>query len=84
MNRFILRLLLCFISVSYALSARAQQKVTGRILDEHRGAMDGAVVLLITVPQGVLVESTLTDDTGAFSLLPREGGLPSMYPFARI
>ena len=73
MNRFILRLLLCFISVSYALPARAQQKVTGRILDEHRGAMDGAVVLLITVPQGVLVESTLTDDTGAFSLLPREG-----------
>ena len=75
MNRFILRLLLCFISVSYALSARAQQKVTGRILDEHRRAMDGAVVLLITAPQGVLVESTLTDDTGAFSLLPREGDL---------
>ena len=73
MNRFILRLLLCFISVSYTLSASAQQKVTGRILDENRGAMDGAVVLLITVPQGVLVESTLTDDTGAFSLLPREG-----------
>lgn len=73
MNRFFLRLFLCFISVSYALSARAQQKVTGRILDEHRGAMDGAVVLLITIPQGVLVESTLTDDTGAFSLLPREG-----------
>ena len=73
MNRFILRLLLCFISVSYALSARAQQKVTGKILDEHRGAMDAAVILLITVPQGVLVESTLTDDTGAFSLLPREG-----------
>ena len=69
MNRFILRLLLYFISVSYSVSARAQQKVTGRILDEHRGAMDGAVVLLITVPQGVLVESTLTDDTGAFSLL---------------
>ena len=75
MNRFILRLLLCFISVSYALSARAQQKVTGRILDEHRRAMDGAVVLLITAPQCVLVESTLTDDTGAFSLLPREGDL---------
>ncbi len=75
MNRFILRLLLYFISVSYSVSARAQQKVTGRILDEHRGAMDGAVVLLITVPQGVLVESTLTDDTGAFSLLPREGDI---------
>lgn len=73
MNRFLVRLIFICLGIGYALSANAQKKITGRVLDEHRQGMDAAVVMLVSSPKNILVESTLTDSAGQFSLQLRKG-----------
>lgn len=73
MNRFLVRLIFICLGIGYALSANAQKKITGRVLDERRQGMDAAVVMLVSSPKNVLVESTLTDSAGQFSLQLRKG-----------
>lgn len=74
MNRLIVRaLLLSIVEICYSLVGVAQHEIRGRILDEQNRGLDAAVVMLISMPKQVLVETTLTDGNGQFSLPPREG-----------
>ncbi len=73
MNKFTLRLLLFCIGIGYAISGSAQNKLSGRILDEHSQGADAVVVMLVSLPDNILVETTLTDSDGLFSLPLRKG-----------
>lgn len=64
MNKFTHRLLLSCIGIGYTIFGSAQNKLSGRILDEHSQGFDAAVVMLISLPDNILVETTLTDSEG--------------------
>lgn len=65
-------MLLCF-GLAYAAFGYAQNKLSGKILDEHRQGMDAAVVMLMSLPDSVLLETALTDGDGAFSFSVQKG-----------
>lgn len=71
-NFFIKKLLLC-IGIGYAISVNAQNKISGRILDEYNQGADAAIVMLFTQPDSILTETTLTDGNGKFSFPLRIG-----------
>ena len=73
MNKFTHRLLLSCIGIGYTIFGSAQNKLSGRILDEHSQGFDAAVVMLISLPDNILVETTLTDSEGQFFFPFRSG-----------
>lgn len=62
-NKFTLQILLFCIGIGYA---NAQNKLSGKILDEHSRGVDAAFVMLISLPDSTLVATTLTDSDGQF------------------
>lgn len=73
MNKFAIRILLLSIGIGYAISGSAQNQISGRILDEQSQGVDAAVVMMISLPDSILVETTLTDSNGLYSLPLRIG-----------
>ena len=70
---FIIRILLSCIGMSLALSAYAQDGIRGRVLDEQGKGLDAAVVMLASLPDNVLMETTITDSNGQY-LFPVHNG----------
>ena len=70
---FIIRILLSCIGMSLALSAYAQDGTRGRVLDEQGKGLDAAVVMLASLPDNVLMETTITDSNGQY-LFPVHNG----------
>ena len=55
------------------MSAKAQNYINGRILDIQKQEIDAAVVMLVSLPEKVLIETTVTDSTGCFHLPVHKG-----------
>lgn len=66
-------LLLVFIGLGQSLLLNAQDKITGRILDEHKKGVDAAVVLLVSLPDSVVAGTAITDSLGLFSFPLQKG-----------
>ena len=54
MNNFFIKKLLLCIGIGYAISVNAQNKISGRILDEYNQGADVAIVMLFTQPDSIL------------------------------
>ena len=55
------------------MSAKAQNYINGRILDIQNKGLDAAVVMLVSLPENVLIETAVTDSTGCFHLPVHKG-----------
>lgn len=55
------------------MPAKAQNYINGRILDIQKQEIDAAVVMLVSLPEKVLIETTVTDSTGCFHLSVHKG-----------
>ena len=55
------------------MSAKAQNYINGRILDIQNQGLDAAVVMLVSLPENVLIETAVTDSTGCFRLPVHKG-----------
>ena len=64
MRNYFVKILLSFIGISYAMFVNAQDSIVGRILDEQEQGLDAAVVMLASLPDNVLIETTITDSDG--------------------
>ena len=73
MRNYFVKILLSFIGISYAMFVNAQDSIVGRILDEQEQGLDAAVVMLASLPDNVLIETTITDSDGKFSFLVHKG-----------
>ena len=73
MNNFLLKYLLFCICIGYVMSAKAQNYINGRILDIQNKGLDAAVVMLVSLPENVLIETAVTDSTGCFHLPVHKG-----------
>lgn len=73
MNNFLLKYLLFCICIGYVMSAKAQNYINGRILDIQNQGLDAAVVMLVSLPENVLIETTVTDSIGRFHLPVHKG-----------
>lgn len=67
------KFLLFFIGICCVISLNAQNKITGKIIDENKQGLDGVVIMLVSQPDNILVETTLTDSNGIFNLPLRKG-----------
>lgn len=68
-GNFIAKMLMFCIGISFAMSVNAQESIGGRVLDEQNQGLDAAVVMLVSLPENVLIETTVTDSTGCFHFL---------------
>ena len=73
MRNYFVKILLSFIGISYAMFVNAQDSVVGRILDEQEQGLDAAVVMLASLPDNVLIETTITDSDGKFCFPVHKG-----------
>ena len=73
MNNFLKKYLLFCICIGFVMSAKAQNYINGRILDIQKQELDAAVVMLVSLPENVLIETTVTDSTGRFHLPVHKG-----------
>ena len=73
MSKFRLCLLFIIIGICHAITGTAQDKICGRILDEHKEGMDAAIVMLVSLPDNMLIETTLTDNEGMY-FFPLQNG----------
>lgn len=73
MRNYFVKILLSFIGISYAMFVNAQDSIVGRILDEQEQGLDAAVVMLASLPDNVLIETTITDSDGRFSFPVHKG-----------
>lgn len=73
MRNYFVKILLSFIGISYAMFVNAQDSIVGRILDEQEQGLDAAVVMLASLPDNVLIETTITDSNGRFSFPVHKG-----------
>ena len=71
----LLKVILFCIGMLYSISLSAQNNASGRIVDEQSKGIDAAVVMLISLPDSILIETTLTDDNGDFQLPEQTGHL---------
>ena len=71
--KFLLKVILSCIGILYSISLSAQNNASGRIVDEQNKGIDAAVVMLISLPDSILIETTLTDDNGDFQLPEQTG-----------
>ena len=67
-GNFIAKMLLFCVGISFVMSVNAQESIGGRVLDEQNQGLDAAVVMLVSLPENVLIETTVTDSTGCFHL----------------
>lgn len=72
-GNFIAKMLMLCIGISFAMSVNAQESICGRVLDEQKQGLDAAVVMLVSLPENVLIETTVTDSTGCFHLPVHKG-----------
>lgn len=72
-GNFIAKMLLFCVGISFAMSVNAQESIGGRVLDEQNQGLDAAVVMLVSLPENVLIETTVTDSTGCFHLPVHKG-----------
>lgn len=72
-GNFIAKMLMFCIGISFAMSVNAQESIGGRVLDEQNQGLDAAVVMLVSLPENVLIETTVTDSTGCFHLPVHKG-----------
>lgn len=68
-----LKLFFACICIGYTVSINAQESINGRILDEHEQGFEAAVVMLVSLPENVLIETAVTDSTGRFHLPVHKG-----------
>lgn len=73
MRNYFVKILLSFIGISYAMFVNAQDSIVGRILDEQEQGLDAAVVMLASLPDNVLIETTITDSNGRFCFPVHKG-----------
>lgn len=73
MRNYFVKILLSFIGISYAMFVNAQDSIVGRILDEQEQGLDAAVVMLASLPDNVLMETTITDSDGKFCFPVHKG-----------
>lgn len=73
MRNYFVKILLSFIGISYAMFVNAQDSIVGRILDEQEQGLDAAVVMLASLPDNVLIETTITDSDGKFCFSVHKG-----------
>ena len=73
MRNYFVKILLSFIGISYAMFVNAQDSIVGRILDEQEQGLDAAVVMLVSLPDNVLIETTITDSDGKFCFHVHKG-----------
>lgn len=69
----LLKVILSCIGILYSISLSAQNNTSGRIVDKQSKGIDAAVVMLISLPDSILIETTLTDDNGDFQLPEQTG-----------
>ena len=68
-----LKLFFVCICIGYTVSINAQESINGRILDEHEQGFEAAVVMLVSLPENILIETAVTDSTGRFHLPVHKG-----------
>ena len=68
-----LKLFFACICIGYTVSINAQESINGRILDEHEQGFEAAVVMLVSLPENILIETAVTDSTGRFHLPVHKG-----------
>lgn len=73
MNNFLVKILLSCIGIGYGVFVNAQNNINGKIIDEQNQGVDAAVVMLVSLPENILIEATLTDSNGLFSFPLRKG-----------
>ena len=73
MNNTLLKIFFACICIGYTFSINAQESINGRIFDEHKQGLDAAVVMLVSLPDNVLIETTVTDCNGFFHLPVHKG-----------
>lgn len=73
MSNTMLKLFFACICIGYTVSINAQESINGRILDEHEQGFEAAVVMLVSLPENVLIETAVTDSTGRFHLPVHKG-----------
>ena len=73
MNNTLLKIFFACICIGYTFSINAQESINGRIFDEHKQGLDAAVVMLVSLPDNVLTETTVTDCNGYFHLPVHKG-----------
>ena len=73
MNNTLLKIFFVCICIGYTFSINAQESINGRIFDEHKQGLDAAVVMLVSLPDNVLTETTVTDCNGYFHLPVHKG-----------
>ena len=73
MNNNLLKIFFAYICLGYTFSINAQESINGRIFDEHKQGLDAAVVMLVSLPDNVLTETTVTDCNGYFHLPVHKG-----------
>ena len=73
MNNTLLKIFFACICLGYTFSINAQESINGRIFDEHKQGLDAAVVMLVSLPDNVLTETTVTDCNGYFHMPVHKG-----------
>ena len=73
MSNTMLKLFFVCICIGYTVSINAQESINGRILDEHEQGFEAAVVMLVSLPENILIETAVTDSTGRFHLPVHKG-----------
>ena len=73
MSNTMLKLFFACICIGYTVSINAQESINGRILDEHEQGFEAAVVMLVSLPENILIETAVTDSTGRFHLPVHKG-----------
>ena len=73
MNNNLLKIFFACICLGYTFSINAQESINGRIFDEHKQGLDAAVVMLVSLPDNVLTETTVTDCNGYFHMPVHKG-----------
>ena len=73
MNNTLLKIFFACICIGYTFSINAQESINGRIFDEHKQGLDAAVVMLVSLPDNVLTETTVTDCNGYFHMPVHKG-----------
>ena len=73
MNNALLKIFFACICIGYTFSINAQESINGRIFDEHKQGLDAAVVMLVSLPDNVLTETTVTDCNGYFHMPVHKG-----------
>lgn len=73
MQKTISQLFFILMCLGYSLSGVAQEKISGRIVDEQGNGLDAVVVMLASETGNQLLETSVTDSMGMFHLPMHKG-----------